>query len=102
MSNATDYLGGLADYNLAELGTFFTVVLGSFAGCMVAVLKGASQSRCTRILWGCCERLPVDEEEVSITDDGSEQPVTASATVARRLDELNGEPSPEEPARPAP
>jgi len=53
MSNAsTEYLEGLANYNLSELGTFLTVALGTFAGCAVAILKASAQSRCTSLFAG--------------------------------------------------
>ena len=87
MANVTEYLSGLANYNLAELGTFATVFLGSIGACMVMVLKAAGQSRCTSILWGCCERELVDIDEAENAGVGqSGVGGTASASVQQEAD----------------
>ena len=90
MANVTEYLSGLANYNLAELGTFATVFLGSIGACLVMVLKAAGQSRCTSILWGCCEREPsdiADTENAGVGQSGvggaAPAPVEQEANSAR-------------------
>ena len=86
MANATDHLNGLANYNLAELGTFATVFLGSIGACLVMVLKAAGQSRCTSILWGCCEREPVDTDESENAGSGQSGVGVAAAPVEQEIE----------------